>query len=281
MVIHAAERRLRCHHCGSEHALLAKCPSCISGELHALGLGTERIEQALANLFPGKSVVRLDRDTTQCKGSLEAYLARIHRGDVDIIPGTQMLAKGHHFPNATLVALIDLDSGLVSIDYRAAERLAQMMDQVSGRAGRADKPGRVILQTRQPQHPLLKLMLEQGYDAFARQALQERQQAGLPPYSHQALLRVQASHAQLAQQCLQAIIERVVVENTDGRVQLLGPVAAPMARRAGVFRFQLLLQSHNRQALHTCLNALLPAIYRLKDARKVRWSLDVDPVDLY
>lgn len=281
LVIHAAEQRLRCHHCGSEHALLKHCPSCVTGELQAVGLGTERIEQALAALFPGKSVVRLDRDTTQRKGALEDYLQRIHQGHADIIVGTQMLAKGHHFPDVTLVALLDIDSGLFSIDYRAAERLAQMIAQVSGRAGRADKPGHVILQTRQPQHPLLALMLEQGYAAFAQQALRERLQAGLPPYAHQALFRVQASNALAPQQFLRAVSELVAEQNAAKRVLLLGPVASPMARRGGLFRFQLLLQSPHRQPLHELLNAILPSIYRFKQAHKVRWSLDVDPIDLY
>lgn len=281
LVIHAAEQRLRCHHCGSEQALLKHCPSCITGELQALGLGTERIEQTLLALFPGKSVVRLDRDTTQRKGALEDYLERIHRGDADIILGTQMLAKGHHFPEVTLVALLDIDSGLFSIDYRAGERLAQMIAQVAGRAGRADKAGRVILQTRQPQHPLLMLMLEQGYAAFAQQALRERQQAGLPPYSYQALFRVQASNAQAPQQFLQAVMELIAARHSTKHVQLMGPVPSPMARRAGLFRFQLLLQSRSRQALHELLDAILPSVSRIKHAQKVRWSLDVDPIDLY
>jgi primosomal protein N' (replication factor Y) len=281
LVIHAAEQRLRCHHCGCEHTLLKHCPSCMTSELQALGLGTERIEQALSALFPGKKVVRLDRDTTKHKGALEAYLERINQGDADIILGTQMLAKGHHFPEVTLVALIDIDSGLFSIDYRAGERLAQMIAQVAGRAGRADKPGQVILQTRQPHHPLLTLMLEQGYPAFAKQALLERQQAGLPPYAFQALFRVEASTGLLAQDFLQGISDLIGAHHLAKRIQLLGPVSAPMARRSGVFRFQLLLQTKNRQVLHELLNTILPSVYRLKYGQKVRWSLDVDPIDLY
>lgn len=280
LVIHAADALLRCHHCGSEQALTRQCPACKTGELQALGLGTERIEQTLGTLFPGNSVIRLDKDTTQRKGSLENYLEQINRGDAEIILGTQMLAKGHHFPNVTLVAILDIDSGLFSIDYRAGEKLAQMIVQVAGRAGRADKPGRVILQTRHPQHPLLLTLLNSGYRAFAQAALLERHQALLPPYSHQALFRVHATNAQAPQQFLQALCGLIGQANS-GKTSVLGPVTAPMARRAGQFRFQLLLQSPQRQDLHRLLDTILPAIAKLKEAKTVRWSLDVDPVDLY
>lgn len=280
LVIHAADRLLRCHHCGSEQPLPKHCPACKTGELQALGLGTERIEQTLETLFPDKTIVRLDRDTTQRKGSLEQYLEQIHDGGVDIILGTQMLAKGHHFPGVTLVAILDIDSGLFSIDYHGSERLAQLIVQVAGRAGRADQPGKVTLQTRHPQHPLLDNLLSKGYRAFAQSALQERRQAGLPPFGHQALLRVQAGKAEEPQQFLQAVCQKIS-ELNPGKVQVLGPVTAPMARRAGLFRYQLLLQSPQRKELHHLLDSLLPAIYVLKVAKKVRWSLDVDPVDLY
>ena len=280
MVIHASERRLRCHHCGSEQTLPTQCPACKTGELQPLGMGTERIEQTLTELFPTKTIIRLDKDTTQRKGSLEGYLEQIHSGQADIILGTQMLAKGHHFPDVTLVAILDIDSGLFSVDFHAGEKLAQMIVQVAGRAGRADKRGRVVLQTRHPQHALLNTLIEKGYQAFAKSALQERKQAGLPPYSHQALLRAHANDAQTPQQFLQAVSELIQPLNT-GKLQVLGPVSAPMARRAGYFRFQLLLQSSNRKDLHQLLDAALPLITKLKQASKVRWSLDIDPVDLY
>ncbi|PPD29544.1 MAG: primosomal protein N' [Methylomonas sp.] len=280
MVIHATEQRLRCHHCGSEQPLPKRCPACKNAELQPLGLGTERIEHTLSEIFPDKSIIRLDKDTTQRKGSLEGYLEQIHAGQADIILGTQMLAKGHHFPDVTLVALLDIDSGLFSVDFHAAEKLAQMIVQVAGRAGRADKPGRVILQTRQPQHPLLSCLLNQGYQAFASMALQERKQAGLPPYSHQALLRVHAKDAHTPQQFLQNVLQTIQSLNS-GKTQVLGPVPAPMARRAGQFRFQLLLQSTQRKELHHLLDTLLPQLAQLKLANQVRWSVDVDPVDLY
>ncbi len=280
LVIHYQEHRLRCHHCGSEQALVRQCPSCHSGELRAIGLGTERIEKTLDELFADKSVVRLDRDTTQRKGSLEDYLHRINQGQADIILGTQMLAKGHHFPNVTLVALLDVDSGLFSVDFHGTEKLAQMIVQVAGRAGRAEKQGKVILQTRHPEHPLLITLLRQGYRAFAGSALAERKTAALPPYSHQALLRVQALNAQTPQRFLAAVADRLRTPN-DGKTRILGPVAAPMARRAGQFRFQLLLQSDARNALHNLLDRLIDEIGQIPEAKKVRWSLDVDPVDLY
>ena len=280
LVIHAADALLRCHHCGSEQALLKQCPACKTGELQALGMGTERIEQVLTGLFADKTVIRLDRDSTQRKGSLENFLQQINNGEADIILGTQMLAKGHHFPSVTLVAILDIDSGLFSIDYRSGEKLAQMIVQVAGRAGRAEKQGRVILQTRQPQHPLLQTLITSGYRAFANAALQERQQAQLPPFSHQALFRVHAANREDPQQFLQALVEQIA-EINDGKISVLGPVTAPMAKRAGQFRFQLLLQSQQRQALHQLLDDLLPKLAKLKHSKKVKWSLDVDPQDLY
>jgi primosomal protein N' (replication factor Y) (superfamily II helicase) len=280
LVIHFDEERLRCHHCGKEQRLINQCPACKVGELTPLGLGTERVEKVLAELFADKVTVRLDRDSTQRKGSLENYLQQINQGKVDIILGTQMLAKGHHFPNVTLVAILDVDSGLFSIDFHAAEKLAQMIVQVSGRAGRAEKPGKVIMQTRQPEHPLLTTLIRQGYRSFAKTALAERKEAMLPPFSYQALLRVQAADVDAPPLFFQAVTALVQELNT-GHTQVLGPVSAPMARRAGLYRYQLLFQNARRQELHVLLDALIPEIAKLKQAKKVRWSLDVDPVDLY
>ena len=245
-----------------------------------MGLGTERVEKVLAELFPNKVTVRLDRDSTQRKGSLENYLQQINQGKVDIILGTQMLSKGHHFPNVTLVAILDVDSGLFSIDFHAPEKLAQMIVQVSGRAGRAEKPGRVIMQTRQPEHPLLTTLIREGYRSFAKTALAERKEALLPPFSYQALLRVQAGDVDSPPLFFQAVTALVETYNT-GHTQVLGPVAAPMARRAGLYRYQLLFQNTHRKELQVLLDVLIPEIAKLKQARKVRWSLDVDPVDLY
>lgn len=280
LVIHSRDKLLRCHHCGKEQHLPEQCPACKTGALTALGLGTERVENVLAELFAGKTIARLDRDSTQRKGALESYLERINQGHIDIILGTQMLAKGHHFPNVTLVAILDVDSGLFSIDFHAAEKLAQMIVQVSGRAGRADKRGKVIMQTRRPEHPLLTTLINEGYSRFAETTLAERQLAELPPFSYQALLRAQASDDDMPQRFLQAVLELAQSLNT-GDMQMLGPVPAPMTRRAGVYRYQLLFQSGKRPALHRLLDELMPKIEQLKPGKKLRWSLDVDPVDLY
>jgi len=280
LVIHFDERRLRCHHCGYQQHLSNQCPSCKTGELKPLGLGTERVEKSLHSLFPSQRIVRLDRDSTQRKGALENHLDQINQGKVDIILGTQMLAKGHHFPNVTLVAILDVDSGLFSIDFHATEKLAQLIVQVAGRAGRAEKPGKVILQTRQPAHPLLTVLLKQGYNSFAQSALVERQQAMLPPYSSQALLRVYATNPIDPQNLLKKVCE--IIQNMETHNTLvLGPVSAPMAKRAGNYHFQLLLQNNHRKNLQLLLGQLIPELYRLKEAKKARWSLDVDPVDLY
>ena len=280
LVVHYDENILRCHHCVHEQPLLHQCESCNANELVPIGLGTERVEKLLAQLFPTEQIVRLDRDTTQRKGALNNLLKAINNGSANIILGTQMLAKGHHFPNVTLVGIIDVDSGLFSIDFHATEKMAQMVVQVSGRAGRSEKPGKVILQTRQPDHPLLVTLVKQGYRDFAHQALKERNNAGLPPFSHQALFRVLSVNKQTPM----AFLERVsslAQSKSNGRISILGPVPAPMARRAGRYRFQLLLQVNKRQDLHQLLDWLVPEIERLKESRKVRWSLDIDPVNLY
>ncbi|NOS75045.1 MAG: primosomal protein N' [Methyloglobulus sp.] len=280
MVIHNYENLLRCHHCGREQRLIPNCPACKTGELMALGLGTERVEEALRELFPDKALVRLDRDTTQRKGSLERYLTQINNGEADIILGTQMLAKGHHFPNVTLVAIVDVDSGLFSIDYHATERLAQMITQVSGRAGRAEKPGKVILQTRHPDHTLLNTLIREGYSHFAQIALAERKEAALPPFSYHALLRAQAGNPNLPLAFLQAAATLAKTYKAS-QTQILGPVPAPMEKRAGLYRYQLLFQSDKRSDLQLCLTELITNIDSITHAKKIRWSLDVDPVDLF
>lgn len=278
LVVHARLGLLRCHHCDQQQKLMPQCPACDGTSLTPLGLGTERVEHMLQAEFPGKTIIRLDRDSTQRKGALQDYLRQISQGHADIILGTQMLSKGHHFPNVTLAAIVDADSGLFSIDFHAPERLAQLIVQVSGRAGRADKPGTVILQTRQPEHPLLVTLTRQGYSEFAAMALAERKAAGLPPFSYQALLRAQARDADTPRQFLQQLADTAT---SGGLVQIAGPVSAPMAKRAGLYRFQLLFTSASRKALHQCLDALVEDLSRGKPAQKLRWSLDVDPIDWY
>jgi primosomal protein N' (replication factor Y) len=195
-----------------------------------------------------------------------------------------MLAKGHHFPRVTLVAILDADGGLFSADFRASERMAQLIVQVAGRAGRAEEPGRVIIQTHLADHPLLVQLTEQGYFAFAEQALSERRSTGLPPFSHLALLRAEAhkpgqAEDFLDQACSEA--EHLLGELDLHGIELLGPIPAPMERRAGRYRAQLLLQASVRAPLHRLLSALLPALEQMPRGRTVRWSLDIDPIDLF
>jgi primosomal protein N' (replication factor Y) (superfamily II helicase) len=198
----------------------------------------------------------------------------------DIIVGTQILAKGHHFPNVTLVAIVDVDSSLFSIDYHATERLAQTVIQVAGRAGRAEKPGRVILQTRYPDHPLLNTLIHEGYSSFAKIALEERKQALLPPFSYHALVRAQSGAPQQSLDFLRAV-GTLAKANKTKDIKILGPVAAPMEKRAGLYRYQLLFQSNQRSDLQKCLSSLIASIDSIASAKKTHWSLDVDPIDLY
>ncbi len=280
LVMHFQDQRLRCHHCGTEQRMQEQCPSCEQSAMQPVGQGTERIEQVLTQLYPDKQVVRLDKDSTQRKGSLEDLLQQINQGHADIILGTQMLAKGHHFPDVTLVALLDVDSGLFSIDFRSQEKLAQLIIQVAGRAGRSQKPGRVLLQTCHPEHPLLQTLLNEGYQAFSQQALQERQLTQLPPYGFQALFRAQGLNGQTVHAFLQQLIE-ISRSLAQSEIEILGPVPAPMTRRAGLFRYQLLIQSKQRKQLHFFLDQLVPQINSVKQSKQVKWSLDVDPLDLY
>ena len=278
LTLHQEDALLWCHHCGYRHRLPSACPACRRLDLRALGQGTERLEQTLAELFPGVPAARVDRDSTRRRGSLERLLEDARAGRYPLLLGTQMLAKGHHFPGVTLVGILDLDQGLYGADYRAAERMAQLIVQVAGRAGRADKPGRVALQTRHPDHPLLQTLLQQGYGAFAALALEERQAAGLPPFSAQALLRAEANDAQLSRAFLdQALAAAGALP--DG-IQCWGPVPAPMERRAGRYRAHLLVQAQERPRLQAFLGTWVTGLYRLKEGRKVRWSLDVDPQEV-
>ncbi|MBS1247350.1 MAG: replication restart helicase PriA [Proteobacteria bacterium] len=279
MTLHLRQRRLTCHHCGDSRPVDALCPLCGSVDLRAVGHGTERLETALRPLFPGIGIARLDRDSTRRRGSLETLLADIHSGDRRILIGTQMLAKGHHFPDVTLVGIVDADQGLYGVDFRSSERMAQLILQVAGRAGRAEKPGTVIIQTHHPDHPLLRVLVLEGYPAFAAAALTERQAALLPPFAHQALLRAEAVAAERATAFLNAA--RALAEPIAEGLELLGPAPAPMERRAGRYRAHLLIQATQRQALHRFLNRWIALLWAERQDRQVRWSLDVDPMELY
>lgn len=284
MTLHQRHNELRCHHCGHAERPPHSCPDCNKLDLRPVGAGTERAEERLGTIFPDYPVLRIDRDSTARKGSMEQLLTTINRGEPCLLVGTQMLAKGHHFPRVTLVAILDADGGLFSADFRASERMAQLIVQVAGRAGRAEEPGKVIIQTHLADHPLLVQLTEQGYFAFADQALSERRAAGLPPFSHLALLRAEAQKPGQAedfldQACSQA--EQLLEQLGTSGVELLGPVPAPMERRAGRFRAQLLLQGNARAPLHKLMGVWIPLVEALPGSRTVRWSLDVDPIDLF
>ncbi|PWG64856.1 primosomal protein N' [Spiribacter halobius] len=272
---HRGRARLHCHHCDREQPLPRHCPECGSVDLRPLGLGTERVEAALEAAFPETSLVRIDRDSTRRRGSFETRMEAVRRGEARLLLGTQMLAKGHHLPAVTLVGIIDADQGLFGADFRAPERLAQLIVQVAGRAGRAERPGEVLIQTHHPEHPLLQTLIHHGYPAFAQAALAERQAAGLPPERSLALLRAEAPGAAAPRAFLDA------ARNTAPatRVELLGPLPAPMERRAGRYRAQLMLQADARRDLHALLDVWLPRVAALPEARRVRWSIDVDPVE--
>ncbi|HEC07224.1 MAG TPA: primosomal protein N' [Thiolapillus brandeum] len=278
--VHYRQRKLICHHCGNERPLPDHCPSCGSPELHPLGQGTEQLEQVLQQQYPDHPLVRIDRDATSTKGSLDQLLKQAREGRASLLVGTQMLAKGHHFPGVSLVAMVDVDGGLFGADFRAAERMAQLIIQVAGRAGRGAHPGQVLMQTRFPDHPLLQTLVNEDYAAFAREALRERAQAELPPCSYQVLIRASASKAETAETFLQQSVT-LIEELGEREIQVWGPVPAPMQKRAGKFRSHLLLQSGDRQQLQRFLGAFIPALSTLPDATRVRWSVDVDPQDLY
>ena len=280
MTYHHSEHLLRCHHCGAQRRKDPACPTCKSAELVSVGIGTERLERALQHHFPDTPLVRIDRDTTRRKGSLDVLLEKIHTGQPQILIGTQMLAKGHHFPNVTLVGIIDTDQGLYSADFRATERMAQQILQVSGRAGRAERPGEVFIQTHHPEHPLLHTLIARGYHAFALELLTERQQAGLPPYTSMALLRAESVHPTAALTFLQQL-QQLLQQQHHVALQIYGPIPSPMEKRAGKIRAQLILIHPQRAGLQQALQQLLTKIENEPPQRRVRWSVDVDPIDTY
>ena len=274
---HQHQNVLRCHHCGAQKTIPQQCGDCGSTHLVTTGLGTEQLEETLKMLFPHYSVARIDRDSTARKGKLEGYLEDIQQGKSQILIGTQMLVKGHHFPNVTLVALVNVDSALFSLDFRAEERLAQLYIQVAGRAGRADKQGEVVLQTHYPDHPLLTTLLANGYQVFAKETLQLRHSMGLPPFTFQALFKAQARHSELAENCLSQIADFFQSKQITG-LQMLGPMPAPFSKKAGQYRWQLLLQHPSRMTLQKALREYQQA--ELEKNSQVRLILDVDPQDL-
>ncbi len=278
LTLHRSIGRLRCHHCGYSQRAPTACPECRSTRLAALGLGTQRVEQTLADEFPDRRIWRVDRDSVRSRRRLLELLEEIGSGDSGILVGTQMLAKGHDFPNVTLVVVLNIDHALFSADFRAAERAAQLMVQVSGRAGRAEKPGRVLIQTHQPDHPMFAGILDRGYLDYARDLMAEREAAAYPPAGFLAVLRANAQQRPQAEDFVTAAMDRL---GSPAEVELLGPLPSPMERRAGQYHLQVLLSARRRQPLHSLLDRCLPAIAELPQARRVRWSVDIDPQDLF
>ena len=279
MTVHAAANRLICHHCGAMRPLDSQCAEC-GGELRPLGQGTQRLETALQSHFGERAVARIDSDSTRRKGAMAEALAMAASGEAGILVGTQMLSKGHHFPNLTLVTVVDADQGLFSTDFRGTERLAQTLVQVAGRAGRERRQGEVLIQTAFPAHPFWAALRSGGYARVAAEALEERRFAGWPPFSRLALLRAAAPKRTDAHRFLECAA-RHARRLAAADVRLLGPVAAQMERKAGRYRAQFLLQSANRPHLHDLLAALRHALEADPASRRVRWSIDIDPIELF
>lgn len=276
LVLHKPLGKLICHHCGLMQSIPTCCGHCPSVELIPIGAGTQRIHEFLAKYFSDTCVIRIDRDETRKKNAFSTHLDAIHKGDAKLIIGTQMLAKGHHFPRLSLVVIVDADNGFYNQDFRALERLGQLITQVAGRAGRAEHAGQVLIQTHIPQHPLLSTLLEHGYDGFAQALLHIRQSAHLPPYCFLALIRTQAKEQAQALQFLHSLKTFL----GPMQIQALGPAPAPLARKANYHRFQLLLKSSSRTKLKNALHALHAWINQNKLDAKVRWNIDMDPMDL-
>ena len=276
LVLHLKDRRLRCHHCGHQERVPHACPSCGNADLQPVGIGTQRVESALQEHFPKARILRVDRDSTRNKGTWQAMRQQIQEYAVDILVGTQMLAKGHDFPNLTLVGVLNPDGALYSSDFRASEKLFAQLVQVAGRAGRADKLGEVLIQTAFPDHPLFRALREHDYDTWAKILLAERQSAGFPPFMYQVLLRAEAKHEAhmytFLQQARDAAVELAMP------VDIYGVVPAAMPRRANHFLAQLLVQSEARKSLQQFLREWRPLLDALP-AQKLRWSLDIDPMD--
>ncbi|PTU31444.1 primosomal protein N' [Stenotrophobium rhamnosiphilum] len=279
MTLHRGRGRLVCHHCGAQQKAPTTCPTCNSKTLTPVGQGTERVEEALRARFPDKRVERFDSDRLRRAGELERLLADIRSGEIHILVGTQILAKGHDFAGLTLVGIVSADQALYGTDFRAIERMGQMVTQVAGRAGRGAQQGEVILQTHEPEHPLLRTLVEGGYIALSDALLEERRMAGLPPFSHLALLRAEATQADAPLRFLNEARNLMLADRES--VQVSDAIPATMEKRAGNTRAQLLLQSASRAVLQRKLSAWVGQFDSLPSARQVRWSLDVDPGDLY
>lgn len=280
MTVHMRPAHMHCHHCDARARLPSRCPSCRSPQMVLIGQGTERSEEALQGLFPDVEVLRIDRDTTSRKDAMREIIARINDGQPRILVGTQMLAKGHHFPKLGVVLILDADGGLFSADFRGPEKMAQLLIQVAGRAGREQQRGVVLIQTHHPDHPQLQLLLQKGYFHFANAQLTLREHMGLPPYRAMAMLRADANTPEAPEQFLQQVLD-IGQHIAAGKVQLIGPLPSPMPKRAGKFRAQLVIQAPHKGVLKAFLSHFIPAIEPLRGSAQLNWSLDVDPIDMF
>ncbi|MCE9659770.1 MAG: primosomal protein N' [Burkholderiales bacterium] len=286
-VFHKQDRTLRCHHCGLADAVPRRCPDCGNPDIAPIGRGTERLEEQMAALLPGARIARIDADSTRRKGALEAQLGAVHAGEVDVLVGTQMIAKGHDFRRIGLVAAVNPDSSLFSSDFRAPERLFALLMQAAGRAGRdaaQASPSEMWVQTWHPSHPLYAALCQHDFASFAASQLKERESAGLPPYSHLAVLRAEAKTVAAARGFLVAAAEVAAATAESARVMVYAPVPLGIARVADVERMQMLVESSSRQALQAMLRAWLPRLAALRQERNapeqrlLRWAVDVDPL---
>jgi len=278
MTYHKIKNRMLCHHCGTSSLPSTNCAHCQETDLIHIGHGTERITETLSELFPNARILRIDRDTTRRKGAMNEMVDRIKSGNADILVGTQMLAKGHHFPDVTLVGIIDTDRGLFSSDFRAGERMGQLLVQVSGRAGRAASPGKVLIQTHFPDHQLLTTLINHSYASFADYLIDERKVTRLPPFSHMAMLRAEGYDEKLPMMFLNEACE--LLKRDSHGIEVYGPYPAPIEKRLGRFRFQLTIQSTNRVLIQKMLRPWIHILDTLKSGKKIRWSLDIDPQEM-
>ncbi len=278
MIYHRHINRLKCHHCNNEKIPEQTCPDCGEQSLEVLGYGTQRLEETLSSYFANTPIIRIDRDTTRRKKSFEQHLEKINSGDPCIIVGTQMLAKGHDFSNLAMVGILDIDGGLLSSNFRATEYLAQLLIQVSGRAGRNEQQGEVAIQTRYIEHPIFNYVLSNRYTQFASTLLKQRAQAKMPPFSHQALICANAKVKQNAQDFLQEMVSLLKSFNINS-VEIWGPTANVIEKKSNYYYFNLYLQSVDRKSLHQMLSTLSQYTNTLTLKNKVRWYLDVDPIE--
>jgi len=281
MTLHKKPLKLHCHHCDAQKEKPSKCPECDSSKFESYGHGTERVEEFLKERFPEFPVLRIDSDSTRKKDSMSNYLNIIKEGSPMVLLGTQLLAKGHHFPDVTLVGVVDADSGLFSADFRGSERVAQLMTQVAGRAGRDKKPGKVLLQTYCPEHPQIEELMKGNYENFARQLLVERKLLNSPPFYFQAKIQAESMNSSTSRNFIIKLLDDLTKnKNKPKGLRVVGPLPSIMEKKSGVFRWEINIFSENRKSLHEFLDSTQSLLYRKDVSKKVRWSLNIDPISL-